>query len=102
MNWFELGWMLVCLMILACVLLYLFGYALDRITQIYSMSLYGSKESAIREYSNSLRKQSYWFHGRDKAVVEAVAMDMEQGLSYARADQIRDQYLPQTIDQNKD
>lgn len=100
MNYFELGWMVVCFIAGACILVGCVLFALEKISHLYTMTLFGAKEAAVREYAISLRKQSYWFNGRDKAIVEAVAMDMEQGRSYACADTIRDRHLPDTLAQN--
>lgn len=52
---------------------------------------------AIRKYGADLQQQGYFFLPRDKAIVEAIAIDMNEGFTSANAPYIRDRYLPQRL-----
>jgi|JI9StandDraft_2_1071091.scaffolds.fasta_scaffold224674_2 hypothetical protein len=54
-------------------------------------------EDSGRKYGADLQQQGYFFLPRDKAIVEAIAIDMNEGFTSANAPYIRDRYLPQRL-----
>ncbi len=54
-------------------------------------------EESGRKYGADLQQQGYFFLPRDKAIVEAIAIDMNEGFTSANAPYIRDRYLPQRL-----
>jgi hypothetical protein len=76
------------------------SHLLNTIGHLYEASLHHAGIAAIRQYGADLQEQGYYFLPRDKALVEAIAMDMNNGFTRANAPWIRDRYLPRRLAAN--
>lgn len=50
MNWFELGWMVVALLVLLLLLALVVNHTVVKLKEVYRTSLYHAKEAAVRSY----------------------------------------------------
>jgi hypothetical protein len=97
MDWYQIGWIVVFCLFGAALIFAMLSNLLNRIGDLYEASLRNAGIAAIRKYGADLQQQGYFFLPRDKAIVEAIAIDMNEGFTSANAPYIRDRYLPQRL-----
>lgn len=100
MDGYQIGWIVVFTLFGAALSFALLGSLLDKIGELYEATLYNAEKAAIRKYGATLQQQGFLFLPRDKALVEAIAIDMTEGFSSANGPWIRDRYLPQRLAAN--
>ena len=79
MDWYQIAWLVVALVILLIVLAWTVRSLLDKLAEMYQMTLHAERTLAITRYGVSLQAQSHWFNGLDRLVAQAIAEDMKEG-----------------------
>lgn len=100
MDGYQIGWIVVLFLFGAALSFALLGSLLDKIGALYEAFLRNAEKAAIRKYGADLQQQGFRFLPRDRALVEAIAIDMNEGFSSANGSWIRDRYLPQRLAAN--
>jgi len=97
MDWYQIGWIVVLGLLGAALSCAMLSNLLNRIDALYEASLRNAGIAAIRKYGADLQEQGHVFLPRDRAIVEAIAIDMNNGYTSANAPWIRDRYLPRRL-----